>query len=238
MKKIILSIFVLLGIIIIGCSDDNGINPIDLELQKNIIGTWQDNAKYTITFFQNGTFIDSMYYFDQFTDTSIIIRNGKYNISNSILTYTEFQYDTIITQSNIGFAVIERSYEISIQNSILIRKPFSVLDNIGNKRNEIWDKWQTSSWFAQIDAYNNQETYFGSYIIKYEFKQDSNKCIQTNIFHNSINDSIYEYSYYRNFNYTQPYLDISGDQDILVKFINNKMYWYYNYMPKDLIKIR
>ena len=238
MKIIIYPFFVLLGFIVLSCSEDSIINPIDLELQKNIIGTWEDNTKYTITFFPNGTFIDSMYYFDQFVDTSIIIRNGKYNISNSILTFTEFQYDTIITQSNIGFAVMERSYEITIQNSILKRKLFSVFNNIGLNRNDIWDKWETKAWYAQIDAVDSTQTFYGSYDIQYLFIQDSNKCMQTNIFHNVVNDSIYEYGGYPNFTYSPPYLDISSDQDILVKFINNKMYWYYSYIPKDLIKIR
>ena len=71
-------------VILTSCSNDAGVNPIDLELQKNIIGTWQDNAKYTVTFSRNGAFIDSVYYFDQFVDTSIIVRKGKYNIDNSV----------------------------------------------------------------------------------------------------------------------------------------------------------
>lgn len=238
MKKINFSLFVLLGIIITSCSDNIGINPIDYDLKKNIIGTWKDNNNYSITFFHNDIFIDTMYISGPFADTAIVIRNGKYNISNSVLNLTEYQYDTVITESDVGFATFRQSYEISIQNSVLKRKPFSVFDNIGDNRKEIWDKWQTNSWYAQIVANNKPETFYGSYVIKYEFIKDSSECIETSIFHNSINDSVYEFTYYKAFDYRQPYLDISPYQDIFVKFINNKMYWYYNYILEDLIKIR
>lgn len=237
MKNLICSIVVVFSLIVIGCDDDSFVNPIDSELQKNIVGTWKDNAGNIVTYFSNGTFTDSIFYFDQFTDTSIIVRKGKYNIANSVLTYSDFYFDTIITQSNLGFAVQELSYEISISNSILKRKPFSVFRNIGLNRMDLWDKWETVSWYAQIDAVYSSETYHGSFIIQYNFIQDSSKCVKTTVFHNEINDSTNEYINYSNFTYNLPYLDINGYENILVKFINKKMNWYYNYQPRDLIKM-
>jgi hypothetical protein len=237
MKNLICSIAVALSLIILGCDDDSIVNPIDSELQKNIVGTWKDNAGYIVTYFSNGTFTDSIFYFDQFTDTSIIIRKGNYNIANSVLIYSEFYFDTIITQSNLGFAAQEFSYEISISNSILKRIPFSVFRNIGQNRMDLWDKWETVSWFAQIDAVYSSETYHGSSIIQYNFIQDSSKCVKTTVFHNEINDSTFEFNSSQRITYNSPYLDINGYKNILVKFINKKMYWYYNYQPRDLFKV-
>lgn len=237
MKNIIFFVVVFCGVTLISCSDDNSINPIDLELQKNIIGTWQDDSDYRITFFTNGSFVDSIY-FDPALDSSIIVRKGKYNINNSVLTLSEFYFDTIVTQSHIGFAILERAYEITIQNAILKRKSFLAFKNIGQNRMEIWDKWETTTWYAQIDAVDSSQTFYGSFNIEYLFIQDSNKCLQTNRLHNAVNDSIYEYSGNPNFTYNPPYLDISSDKDILVVFKSYKMYWYYYYVPKDLIKIR
>ena len=44
MKNLICSIAVVLSLIILGCDDDSIVNPIDTELQKNIVGIWKDNA--------------------------------------------------------------------------------------------------------------------------------------------------------------------------------------------------
>lgn len=223
-------------IILSGCESENGINNADIDLKLEIIGKWKDNNGYTITYEPQGKFIDTLYHYFE-NDTVIIIRNGKYNISNSVLYYTEFIVDTVISSgSTIGVGMYEASYEIAIHNLILKRKALSILNNIGLNKNVLWDKWQTEKYYAQFEINNREATYHGKQIIQYEFKQDTNRCIETKTFQNAVNDSIDEYTYLYDYTYAEPYLDLSYYRNILVKFFDNKMYWYYDRNMNDLFK--
>ena len=171
-------------------------------------------------------------------DTSILIRKGKYSITNSVLTHSEFYLDTIQTRSSFNYGILELSSEITIHNSIMTRKQFSEFNNVGQNQSDIWDKWETVSWYAQISVGNTIESFYGRYVFQYEFTKDSNKCFLVSKFHNAVNNSDSEDSTYLNFTYNLPYLDFSHQANILVKFINNKMYWFFNDQPSNLIKVK
>lgn len=246
MNKVKIFLLFISSLLISNCSEENITNPIDSELQKNIIGTWVGNSGYSITFYSNGLFKDSIY-FEGIQDTSyynygLFIRTGRYNILNAVLTYSEFYFTQVITNSSKGMGVVSRPVEISIANNILKMKPFSLFNNIGDNKIEIWDKWETDEWYCQADASDSLslETFYGTYKKYYHFIEDSIQFLYTSIFHNLINDSIYTHDSKRNFSYNPPRLDlpVESDYNILVQFKNNQMYWYYDVTPEDLIKLR
>jgi hypothetical protein len=205
-------------------------------LQKNIIGTWKNNFNYSITYYPDHTFIDSLILRIQLNDTSIIVKKGKYDITNSILTYDEFYIDTLIGQNQYDFFYWESAYEITIDNGILKRKQLDIFKNIGENKMNIWDKWESTSWFAQFNPNNNFETYNGRLIRRFYFIQDSNLCLFTGEIHNVVTDSIYENSSYYYVNYNPPRLSLSNSLFYFVEFKDQKMYWYYDDASGDLYK--
>jgi hypothetical protein len=244
MDKIKLLVFFTFPLLLSSCSDENIINPIDSELTKDIIGTWKGESNYSITFFSNGFFIDSTY-FENNPDTSfnnfgLFIRTGKYNISNSVLTLSEFYFSEVITNASIWMAFVSPPFEISIANNILKMKPFTLFDNIGNNKRDLWDNWETNSWLCQADAFDSSQTFYGTYQQIYTFIEDSTEYLHTSKFHNLINDSSYVHSSSRSFTYNPPYLDlpVESNYNMLVQFKYNKMYWYFDVIPEDLIKVR
>lgn len=221
------------------CSDDSSVNPIDEQLKKNIIGTWKNNNNYKIIFYNNNTFIDTVVEIHPLGDTVIVVRSGKYNITNSILIYSEFSIDTLISREPylFGYYYYDAPYEIQINERTLYRKYVQIFENIGNHKSEIWDKWETKRWFAQYSNYKNDETYYGDYTTTYDFIRDSSICIITYKYHNILNDSLFEYQ-------TGAGITIRDDEVIfrytlghLVRFINTKMYMYPNIWVSNLIKV-
>jgi hypothetical protein len=244
MKRIKIFLFFFTSLFISSCSDENITNPIDSELSKNIIGTWKGNSHYSITFLSNGFFIDSTYFLDNpdtsFNSYGLLVRNGKYNISNSALTLSDCYVSDFITGASIGMGFLSQSAEISINNNTLKRKKFTVFDNIGNNRKELWDKWETIGWYCQANTVDSSQNSYGTYKQIYYFVEDSSQFSHTSIYHNLIDDSTYTYETKRNFTYNPPYLDLPAEADynVLVQFKNNKMYWYYEVMLEDLVKVR
>ena len=244
MNKVKIFLLFISSLLISNCSEENITDPIDSELQKNIIGTWVGNSGYSITFYSNGLFKDSIY-FEGIQDTSyynygLFIRTGKYDISNSVLMLSEFYFTKVITEASIGMAYVSRPVEISITNNVLKRKMFALFYNIGEGKNTLWDKWESNEWLCQADAVDSLQNLYGTYKQIYHFVEDSSQYSHSSTFHNLINDSTYTYESKRNFTYNAPYLDlpVEADYNMLVQFKNNKMYWYYDGTPEDLVKIK
>ena len=79
MKKIKILFLISFCFLTFTC-DDNSVNPLDQKLQQNIIGTWKDNDRYTVTFFPDGSFIDTSKFNNPDSTSQVniyFIRRGK-----------------------------------------------------------------------------------------------------------------------------------------------------------------
>jgi len=234
MKKLLFPLLTL-PLLLIGCAEDI-INPSeDDSLIGKLIGTWKDSQNYSITFYSNNTFLDSIY-FEGITDTSasnygLFIRRGKYNISNSILNLTEFHFDTVITKATLGLGMNSTHSEISIVNNQLRMIPFLIFYRVNNNGNDIWGEWTNNGWYCQ--RYTDTTFYkpiCGPTVEKYIFYKDSSFCIYSKSNHNLYNDSTYSYTYNWDYSYTPPYLNIpaSAYYNLKVNFDSVKMQWYFD----------
>ena len=233
--KYLLILLVPFLLLFISCSE-NIINPSEDDLlTSKIIGTWKDNQNYSITFYNNNTFKDSIY-FDSNPDTSannygLFIRKGKYSISNSVLELTEFNIDTIITNSMIGMGMNSTHSEISIINNQLRMIPLLIFYKPDNYVSDLWGEWTNTGWYCQRDADTTlYKPIYGPTVEKYIFYKDSSFCTHSKSTHNLYNDSTYTYTANWDYSYTPPYLDIPAPAyyNLKVKFGSSKMHWYFD----------
>jgi hypothetical protein len=221
-------------LIIASCTDKSVNDPSDQQLNVDIIGNWKtinDSAYiYSISFYSDGTFIDTNIYNAGYYDlpvnrdsSGMTVRKGKYSVANNVLSFNEF-YITKYAQGTfnpIGYYPID--YEIVIENNTLERKPLYRLKAIGTT-SDIYGSWRMDGWFC---IYNNETSanQYGIYSETYTFTKDSVK-------HNGYNTI---------FKYDPPYLTIGYGPEtpydpIKVEFHNSIMYWYY-YKWKEPILI-
>lgn len=161
MKHLIYVFFFAFILVTLSCSEDSLVNPIDQMLQKNIIGTWENNNGYKITYYGNNTFVDTLVQIHPLVDTAVVVRSGKYSIVNSILSYDEFSIDTFVSKEidMWGYNFYDSPMEIFINDRTLTRNYVMIFDNVGAQKTEVWDKWETKRWFAQYSLTNDAETY-------------------------------------------------------------------------------
>lgn len=244
MKKIKILFLLSVCFLIFTC-DDNSVNPLDQKLQQNIIGTWKDNNNYTVTFFPDGSFIDTSKFHNPDSISPVyiyFIRKGRYTINDAVLAFKEFYFDTVITNVNVNHTSQSPLALISINNSVMRRKYFSQYDNIGRWGNDIWSTWESNGWYCSYyeDPFGEINNRYGTYKYTYQFFKDSSKCLFIYSFHDKVNDSTYSYKSLRDFKYTPPYLYIPPDSESPseVKIRDNKMYFYSNYLVSDLIRVK
>ena len=225
-------------LLFVSCSDNEPTWPSSIDdqaLKSKIIGTWKDIRNYSITFYSNNTFVDSIY-FEGTTDTShinygLFVRSGKYSISNAVLELKEFHFDTLITKSIISLGMYSTHSDIAIENNQLRMVPFMVFNKTGAYKRELLGEWTKKGWYCQIDSDPSfWEPICGPTFEKYTFYEDSTNCRYTEIINNLINDTTYTYTLNWEYVYTTPYLDIPspGYYNLTVKFDAFKMYWYFD----------
>jgi hypothetical protein len=173
MKKIKILFLISFCFLIFTC-DDNSLNPLDQKLQQNIIGTWKDNNNYTVTFFHDGTFIDTSKFNNPDSTSQVyiyFIRKGRYTINKAVLAFKEFYFDTVITNVNISYTSQMPLAQISIDNSVMRRKYFSQYDNIGRWGNDIWSTWESNGWYCMyyVDHFGEINNQYGTYKYTYQF---------------------------------------------------------------------
>lgn len=228
MKHLIYVFFFAFILVTLSCSEDSLVNPIDQMLQKNIIGTWENNNGYKITYYVNNTFVDTLVQIHPLVDTAVVVRSGKYSIVNSILSYDEFSIDTFVSKEidMWGYNFYDSPMEIFINDRTLTRNYVMIFDNVGAQKTEVWDKWETKRWFAQYSLTNDAETYYGDLTATYDFIQDSGLCVITTVYHNVLNDSLFEYQTRAGImlRYNEVYFYSSYAYS--VKFKDKKMYLY------------
>jgi len=244
MKKIKILFLFSFCFLIFTC-DDNSVNPLDQKLQHDIIGTWRNNLNQTITFFPDGSFMDTTKFenFDSLSQIySYFVRRGRYIIDNSVLYLKEFYFDTVITNSNQGIYLNSRPVLISISNSVMKRKFFDEFENIGRWGNDIWSTWESNGYYCSVEThpFGIPKKNYGTYTTIYKFTKDSSKCLLNYTVYNKANDSTYNHKSLRDFKYTPPYLYIppGSEYPAEVNFRKNKMYWDYNFQAVDLVKVK
>jgi len=244
MKKIKI-LFLLPFCFLIFTCDDNSVNPLDQRLQQNIIGTWKDDNNYTVTFYPDGSFIDTSLYYNRDSISQVIghfIRKGRYTINNSVLAFEDFYFDTVVTNLCMSNWYQPLPALISIDNSIMKRKNFSRFDNIGRFGKDIWSTWEQNGWYCAsfVEPFGEIKNQYGTYKIFYQFFKDSSKCKFTYSRYDKVSDSTYKYLSLLDFKYAPPYLYIPPDSDYPteIRFRDNKMYWYSSYLVSDLKRVK
>ncbi len=232
MKTIIIKSLILfiISLTIVSCSKDDLTNPISIEL----IGNW-NNENYSITFFNNGTFIDTIY-FENIRDKSYrsygrFTRSGTYKIENEILYLNDFYFTDIITNADIGMQMMYISYNINIANNKLILKPVNVFESDSSNTTELYGSWKLNGYYCVYDKALEQNPSNGSMIETYKFYKDSSKYIYSLKYLSGIFALNPQYTVQDSFAYEKPLLDLplKADYKINVKLNGNKMFWYYDY---------
>ncbi len=232
MKNIIIKsiILFLLSFLFLSCSQNNLTNPIGSE----IIGKWKGDNNYSITFFNNGKFIDTIYSEGNtnpsYRDYAMFVRTGNYKIDNEILYLNDFSFVEVNAQSVIGMVMIYISYEVSIDRNNLIMKPVNIFSPQSDNSNQLTGDWILNGYYCVYSQNIEPHTSHGQTTEEYYFYKDSS----TYKYNMKYLDGVYSLgssSYNSQYTYNKPYLDLPTPSyyHVLVKFIGNRMFWYYNY---------
>jgi len=240
MNKFIILIISAIIVITISCDSDSPVSSYDEQLKREIIGKWTDSEGYTVEFYENGFFRDTIFTsmnHGTIIDTMLVVRFGKYSITNSILLQTDFTFEYVYLVHLSGIAIPKSESIISINNNHLQRKRIKSFSNSKIPMQEIWGTWLEDVYFCQYStdsSFINGPSYGKD---SYTFVKDST------IFQRIVN---YEYpvSYidtgWYDYTYNKPYLDIPAFSyyNMKVEFESGKMSWYFDFELKDLIKIQ
>jgi len=215
-------------------------NEVDIDLRQKIMGLWKSQPNYSISFYLDSTFIDSIY-FDDISDTNyynygLFVRKGKYIIQNEILTLTDFYFDKVTVKSNIGMDIEEKMFKVSLNNGVLILTPFKLFYNVGQKKEQLCDVWETRGCWCGSSASIIEENFIGTYLKRYTFQKDSVDFYLYEKYTHSL-EGTQEYKSYQKFSFNNPYLYIDENENkIRVEFKNDNMYWNYDYLTMYLFK--
>ncbi len=245
MKTLIYLLSIFLFVLLQSCSFENPVNPIDSQLEQNLIGTWKGSQGYSITFYRDGTFIDTTYSEGR-TDSSYInyariVRKGQYSINNSILNLINFYFSKIDTKAKeIGYEIYELGYQISFEQGILIMIPVEILKSLESINTQLYSKWKYKGYYSSIKVNNDGDIFKtnGKVDEIYNFKKDSSIYNYSQNFLSGAYDTLGAFTQSLDYNYQKPYLNLpdASDYRILVKFLNGKMYWYFTNYIKHLTK--
>lgn len=228
---------ILISLLLLSCDSNSPTDPYDEQLKKDIIGIWTNHDDYTVEFYNNGQFRDSIVIITlENQDTTTAVRKGKYYIKNSILKLTDFTFDYVhmVNLSGIGFKAIE--FKILMNDRIMQREALESFDNVFKSKKNIWGDWFKNYYICEYstDTTSVNGPIYG--VEHYLFVQDSAKFRK-----------IIEYEYplsnvdtvWVDYTYNEPNLSIPafGYYDVNVKFEDEKMIWYFNSELNDLIKI-
>ena len=236
MKKYLAIIFTLITFLISNCDSDSPVSTYDDQLKREIVGIWTDNEGYTVEFYNDGFFRDTIGMTSSLNDSAIVVRNGKYNINNSILAQTDFTFEYVYLANLSGVGIKAVEFKILINNGIMQRQVLESFDNIFKSNKNIWGDWFKKYYFCQ---YSTDSTYINGPFYgeeHYLFIQDSVKFRQIRQ---------YEYPFsnvdtaWIDYTYTEPYLNIPAFSyyNLNVKFEDEKMICYFDYELNDLIKV-
>jgi len=243
-KKVVLlllSIFIVIPMMasFISCSENSITEPTkqdDEFLKKAIIGNWS-NSGQRITYYENGTYVDSSSYVLDATKNWVTdeITKGSYKIVDGILYYSDVHYTYMMDRVS---ALIGEGYpaaEIRISNNTLSFTGVDIYTPNG-KTDGISGHWETKKWAT---SYNSQPEYSGYLNCAYDLdKSTSTYFRQIRFLDNPTIASIEDRDL---FEYESPNLKmVSAGQSVInytVEIKNGKMYWYYdNKKPYDLYK--
>jgi hypothetical protein len=212
----------------ISCSDSSINSPSnqdDGSLSKAIIGTWNSDG-YKVTYFADGTFIDSSSFVGTESWKTYEITRGSYKINDRILYH--YNTDYLYLEDNISSPIGETvtGLEITISNNKLSFKPVDIFTSNG-KNNSISGIWSTQSWLTTC----NSEPAYRGYLQRIYQIDNSNSTFRRQIIFldnpnlKTITDvDLYDYKY--------PFLKLVINnflQTVKVEFKNGLMYWWYNY---------
>jgi hypothetical protein len=224
------SILILMIYLFISCERDK--NPLEPNFFDNkIIGTWKSNGE-TLSFFKDGTFLSYLILYsrlDELIPKPKLILHGHYDITENIIEFKNI-IATYIDSTINGGSFFLNFREISFVNDSLVMTPVHILNLVEGSGDELWGNWTEILWGCNFKNHPLEILYSGRQKYTFIFEKD----IQTVKYKFEYLDyessepyEIYnDYSYY---SYSHPRLDISipGFYNLKVKFVNQKMYWYY-----------
>jgi hypothetical protein len=221
----------------VGCDSDSPVSSYDNKLKKHIIGLWTDSQGYSVEFYENNFFRDTINMISPFNDTAIAVRYGKYSIRNSFLTQTDFTFKYVYLASFSGMAIGKNENKISINNNIMQWQGILSFSNVNKPSKEIWGTWTAKVYYCNYDtdSSNINGPSYGNE--SYTFTMDSAKCqkfVEIEYPINYTNTAWLEYSY------NPPYLNIPAVAfyNLKVDFEYDKMIWFYDNALINLVKYR
>ena len=167
--------FILAIIFIYSCSINNPIEHENIKQNKIIVGEWTDFNKYTIEFFDNGSFRDTIR-INRFNGNYKVVRLGKYYLNDSILKLTEFEFEDVEVKGKIdGFAYYSSNYKLQISEDKLKRQSIEIFKNIGGNGDELWGEWLSEGWICSYsdNSKEGEKIRFGIYNRYFTFNRDS-----------------------------------------------------------------
>ena len=225
---IFIGIITLFSALFISCSDGTiteAIKQDDEFLKKEILGNWS-NSGHRITYYENGTYTDSIYFspVDSKKWVTQGITKGSYKIVDGILYYYNVKYVYMMERVS---ALIGEGYspaEIHISDKTLSFTGVDIYTSNG-KTDGITGHWETKKWGT---SYNSKPEYSGYINCIYDIDQSSSSYSrQIKFLDSPIIEPIEDRDL---FEYHSPNLKMvssgGGIVNYKVEFKNSKMYWY------------
>lgn len=197
-------------------------------LSEQIVGNWVDNSGHNLSFFEDGTFVDSTFPY--------YVSSGSYEIIDNILKCRNVQF-TIIqpSDSNMSFGGICESFdiEIRINKGLMEARSIYQLSPLGHNGSTINGKWVVENLAYDIQKINGQFVllYTGASIKTFTFDSSASQdsCYYTRQFvgttHYDITENIALSKNSSQIEFESgPFL---RNIPLQWRLLNGKMYWYF-----------
>lgn len=231
MNRITSILIIAIAMLISSCKDDKIVEPeIDYsgaDLATQLAHYKYSDPQYYVQFFPDGWFIEKRHS-DRDDDgvlEFIYERTGNYKLVDNQIVLSNINVD--YNKSLGGISIIWSDQEAYLVDGKISIKPVTVL-NGREIKNELWNYWTTVKLvYHYVDSpeiiYNGRQEYF------YEFIDNNPKVrwgwdyLDGKPWSPTEYKSAYEYS--------PPLLSLkSMNENYLVEFKNNKMYWYFKFI--------
>ncbi len=220
----------------LNCSDGSIFNPTNRydELAAKTIGHWQSGTS-TLSFSGNGDFTEA-YDLHLYENNKLrVIQKGKFEIVDSVLILKtvswSFSNQELVDQ---GLSIVPWYKEIKMLKDVMIVQPVMMFTKESGSVTELAGKWKMPKW-----AYHSTPDYKAAVCqeVYYDFSSpDSVRYGWVYLDPCPFPDPNFKTPY----QYEPPFIDVHGPSiyDTLVKFKNNKMYWYSKLKPKTYRRIQ
>ena len=223
--------------IIAGCNKDNPVSEdseSDKLLYQQIVGSWSFGAKTRFHYKSDRTWVDSAYtkYSDSSNYSLLCVVEGKYQIKNNILHYSDLH---IKYADKYFAALVAEDVEISINGNEMSYQTVEVYSPLQQYQAQLFGSWTKTKWIVSKPTSSSQY-YEGRQKDTYTFYSDSTYLDFKSEFLDQNSPDGFTYSV--KYSYGNDILIKNEFDTLTVSFKNGQLYLYPKYSHSSLTRIR